>query len=55
MKHYFDADDSSSTALPFRKDSKFKTMNSMFVESIFSNSKFVEDYRTFLGTFKFKT
>jgi len=38
--------------LPFRKNSKIKTMNLTFLEKVFSSQLFINDYCVFLNEFK---
>jgi hypothetical protein len=45
LSHYFEG----MSTLPFRKNSKIKTMNFTFLEQVFSSEKFVNDYKIFLG------
>lgn len=63
MEQYFKEDELKKTQLendlppeqdlliPFRKNSKIKTMNSSFLKLIFNSEKFYKDYLTFLENF----
>jgi hypothetical protein len=46
-----EVDEISGSLLPFRKNSKNKTMNAAFIAEIFSSSEFREDYEIFLQDF----
>ncbi|KRW99045.1 hypothetical protein PPERSA_11646 [Pseudocohnilembus persalinus] len=37
--------------MPFKKDSKFKTMNSTFLKKVFNSPQFYQDYHDFLNNF----
>ena len=36
--------------MPFKRNSKVKTMNSQFLKMIFANKEFIRDYKIYLGT-----
>jgi len=44
-------DELSDTLLPFKKNSKNKTMNSSFISEIFSSEEFRQDYGSFMDNF----